>query len=251
VDPKNSQSETNPGFVNPALDEPTGGGDDSTVVDSEPTEPPTRPAPLSYTRGMSTRAVTAWLRNTRGEESVARVAAALPAWVVEDLHGESLRPPLMSWVPFLSHCELLAQVEALYGRGDGSVLVEVGRAAAYRDIPSIAKPFARFLNPGFLVDMVTKIWRVYHTEGAWEVSRSQRDLQAILISRPESHPAFCPVLIGYIEGAMTLAGALDVKIVEERCANKGATCCSLRMKWSEKSDAARDRLRDRVPRAPT
>ncbi len=236
------------GATNPALDEPTGDSDDATVVDSEPTEPPTRPAPMSYTRGMSPRAVIAWVRNNRGEAAVAQLQAALPAHVVEDL-GDGLRPPLLSWVPFLSHCELLAKVDELYGRGDGTLLIEVGRAAAYRDIPSMAKPFARFLSPGFLVDMVTKIWRVYHTVGSWEVSRGERDLQAMLIGRPENHPAFCPVLIGYCEAAMALAGALDVKIVEERCANKGAPCCSLRMKWSEKSDVVR--ARDRVPRAPT
>lgn len=235
--------------TNAALEEPTGGGDDSTIVDHEATEPPTRPAPLSYTRGMSPRAVIAWVRNNRGDAAVQQLAKALPAYVVEDLHGEALRPPLMSWVPFLSHCELLAKVDEMFGRGDGTLLVEVGRAAAYRDIPSIAKPFARFLSPGFLVDMVTKIWRIYHTVGSWEVSRGERDLQALLVGRPENHPAFCPVLIGYSEAAMALAGAIDVKIVEERCANKGAPCCSLRMKWSEKSDALR--VRDRVPRAPT
>lgn len=236
---------------NPALDEPTGDGEDSTILDSEATEPPTRPSPLSYTRGMSPRAVIAWVRTNRGEAAVRQLASALPAYVVEDLHGEALRPPLMSWVPFLSHCELLAKVDAQFGRGDGTLLVEIGRAAAYRDMPAIVKPFARMFSPGFFLDMVTKIWRIYHTVGSWEISRGDRDLQAVLVGRPENHPAFCPVIIGYTEAAMTLAGAVDITVVEERCANKGAPCCSIRMKWSEKSDAAGARARDRVPRAPT
>lgn len=238
--------------TNPALDEDTNDGDDATVVDKEAegdaTAPPTRPAPLSYTRGMSPRAVIAWVRDHRGEQAVAQLARELPAHVVEDLGGPELRPALMSWVPFLSHCELLAKVDDLHGRGDGTLLVDVGRAAAYRDFPSIAKPFARLLSPGFIVDMVTKIWRVYHSVGSWEVSRSERDLQAILVGRPENHPAFCPVLVGYSQAAMTIAGATQVHIVEERCANKGAACCSLRMKWTERSDNVS--ARDRVPRAP-
>lgn len=237
--------------VNSALEE-TGTGDDATAVDSvsEGTEPPTRPAPLSYIRGMGPRAVIAWVRNTRGEMGLRALADALPEHVLEDMGGRELRPSLMGWVPFLSHCELLAQVERLYGTGDGStVLQEVGRAAAYRDMPSIAKPFARLLSPGFLVDTVTKIWRVYHSTGSWEVTRGERDLLAILVGRPENHPAFCPVVIGYCEAAMTIAGATEVRVVEERCANKGSPVCSLRMQWVEKSDSLR--ARDRVPRAPS
>ena len=83
--------------------------------------------------------------------------------------------------------------------------------------------------------------------GRWAVSRGERDLQAVLVDRPENHPAFCAAMVGWIEGALMLAGGLDVCAVEERCITKGATCCSLRVSWREKKDTARDRR----PRAPT
>ena len=230
---------------NSALDEDTGGADDDeTHLDELATE---LPAAKSFTRGMNPRAVVGWVRSLHGEQGVAALAASLPAHVVTDLGGPMLRPPLMSWVPFLSHAELLVKIDERFGAGDLRLLTDVGRAAAYRDFPSLARPFARMLSPGLVVDMATRIWSVYHSAGTWEVSRGERDLQAVLVNRPESHPAFCVAMLGWIEGAMLFAGAVDVRAVEERCAAKGATCCSVRMSWREKKDT----VRDRRPRAPS
>lgn len=218
--------------------------DDKTLLDGEPTEGGNDAK--SYTRGMNPRAAVAWVRGLYGEQGVRDLAAALPGHVVRDLGGLKLRPSVLAWVPFLSNAQLLATIDELFGEGDHQKLLDVGRGMAFRDFPLIARPFARMLNPGLFLDMATRIWGLYHSHGSWEISRGVRELQGALVNRPESHPAFCVAMRGWIEGAMLFSGAVEVTAQEEKCAARGAACCSLRIIWKER----RDTPRDRRPRAP-
>ena len=247
-------------MVNRALEEDTDDGEqpaprgrgarDNTVDDEAPTlEGPPRPKSISYTRGMNIRAATGWLRDRHGDDGVAALAQSLPSETLRALGGPAMRPSAMTWVPFLAHAVQLEHIDALFGRGDLSLLLEVGRGMAVRDFPAIARPIAAFMSPGFFLDITTRIWGLYHTHGTWEISRGTRDLQGLLLDRPEHHPAFCMAMRGWVEGALLFCGAVDVTTHEERCATKGAQGCSYRMQWREKRDAAT--ARDRQPRPPT
>ncbi len=234
------------------LEEDTSDGLEKTEEATEVGEVPTvsgapPPKPLSFTRGMNIRAATGWVRDRYGEGGVSALARSLPLDVVGELGGPSLKPSPTSWTPFLAHAQQLEHIDAIFGDGDLELLREVGRGMAKRDFPAIARPIAALLSPGFFLDMATKIWGLYHTHGSWEISRGDREIQGLLVNRPENHPAFCMAMRGWVEGALMFCGAVDVDTQEERCAAQGAPLCSLRMTWREKRDGARDRR----PRPPT
>lgn len=216
-----------------------------TAVDGDPTV--SQGPPLTMTRGMSTRATMAWLRAEHGDDGVAAVRDVLPTRVLRALGGPALRPPSLSWLPFMAHAHLLQSIADVLYEGDSDALVAVGRATVLRDLPRILRPVLELLSPGFLIGKTTKLWGLYHSRGAWEITRGKRELVAVLVDRPESHPAFCAATRGMTEASLMMAGATHVSCVEERCRTKGAPCCSLRVTWNEKGDGARDRL----PRPPS
>lgn len=226
---------------------------DDTALDGSPIDEDgaltelARPEPLSFTRGMNPRAMISWVRHVHGDAGVRQLAAALPQDMLDDLGGPALRPSSMAWIPFLTNARLIEAIDAVFGKGDYGLMREVGRYMARHDFPAVAKPMAMMLSPGLFIDLSVKIWRLYHSHGHWEVIRHRREIQASLFERPESHRAFCEGTMGWIEGAMIFCGAVDVVAVEERCAAKGAPCCSIRVRWAE----ARDAVVDRTPRPPT
>ncbi len=214
-------------------------------VSEQPTEVAPPPA-LSFTRGMNPRAAVAWVRHHHGEPGVRQLLAALPPDVVQEL-GVDLRPGSMTWVTFSAQARLLATIDLVFGKGDYKLLREVGRFMALKDFPRVAKPVAMLLSPGLFVDMSVKIWRLYNSHGSWEVLRGRREIQASRFRCPEHHPAFCEGTMGWVEGAMLFCGAIDVVATEERCAARGGTCCSIRVRWAE----AKDSVVERRPRPPT
>jgi hypothetical protein len=220
--------------------------DEATELEGDPTLSAAQPTHKSFTRGMNPRAAVAWVRARHGEDGVQALAASLSPDMIDDLGGPSLRPGAMTWVPFMTQARLVEHIDRLFGNGDLSLLIEVGRAMAFHDFPGIARPVARLLSPGLFVDMATRIWGLYHSHGHWEVVRGERDIVAVLLGRPEHHPAFCVGMRGWIEGALLFCGATDAVAHEERCAALGGSCCSLRVMWREKRDDVRDR-RQRAP----
>lgn len=221
------------------------GPDDDTAIDAEPVDTvPLRAPARSFTRGSNVRAALTVVRDRHGDDGVRRVREAAPAWLRDDL-GVELKPGALVWVPTLAQGELLATIDACFGRGDLSSLVDVGSAMARIDLPGIAKPVARFLSPGVFVEMAVKVWRVYNTHGTWEVLHTPRTVRASLFDRPEAHAAFCTATLGWMKGALEFCGAFDVVADEQRCAARGDPCCSFHVSWTERGDM------NRRPRPPT
>jgi hypothetical protein len=217
-----------------------------TDADEDPTLPGRRPISLSFTRGMNPRAVTSWVRHTHGPEAVAKLAAVLPDDVKDDLGGDKLKPMPTAWVPYQSYVKFLTALDLLFGKGDLKLLRKVGHYQAFHDFPAIARPLARLLSPGWLVDVSTRIWSVYNSHGRWEISRGERQVRGILLDTLECDPAFCMSMCGWVEGALMYCGATDASCIEERCVSRGDPYCSVNATWLEKRDMARTR----IPRAP-
>ena len=221
------------------LDEDTGDDLDNTAIDQEATTTP------CLTRGLNPRAALAWVRKHHGEPGVWKVLEALDDDDDRVLGGGRVSAP--TWVPFLAHARLLHAIDATFGAGDLTLLRDVGRFMCQRDFPLVARPLLRLASPGFFLDKAMRLWRLYHSHGRWEMTRTDGEVRAVLVGHPDSHPAFCATFLGWMEGALMLTGAHGVSSQEVRCATKGAPCCSYTTTWMT---GARD-VRARVPRPPS
>ena len=225
------------------LDEDTGDDLDRTELDAPGEEDGTDEQEPCLTRGLNPRAALAWVKAEHGEAGVWRVIEALDDDDDRVLGGG--RVGAMTWVPFLAHARLLQAIDGCFGAGDLAVLRRVGRFMVQRDFPLVARPLLKLASPGFFLDRAMRLWRLYHSHGAWEMARNQGEVRASLVGHPDTHPAFCATFVGWLEGALALTGAHAIDTREIRCRSQGAPCCSFMTSWTTGS------ARDRVPRPPS
>jgi hypothetical protein len=217
--------------------------DEITAIDGAPV---TGEAPC-MTRGLNPLGALAWVREEHGNEGVRRVLAALSATDRALLRDGAV--PAREWIPFLTHARLLEAIDAAYGNNDLALLRTVGSAMVRRDFPVVGKPFLRVIGPGFFLDKLMALWRVYHSRGRWEITRGPGEVRGVLVDHPQHHRACCAMVLGWAEGVIELSGARDAHAEELRCAARGAPCCTFEMTWLEWG--ARRSPRERTPRPPT
>jgi len=190
---------------------------------------------VAYTRGLNPLGAMAYVREKGGAEAMRRVLARLPEEDLIPLSSERLSST--TWVPFRSQARLLEAIDKTFGTGDGSTLFEVGFFMSQRDIPRVFRPLLRLGNPGWILEVSTKLWRVYHDRGSWQVLRTPVTVLATLQDHDESHEAFCGTLVGWLTGACEISGGKDVMVDHPVCHARGAPNCVFTTRWSVASDS--------------
>jgi hypothetical protein len=137
-----------------------------------------------------------------------------------------------AWYPFALHCRVLRAVDAALGRGDFALLYEVGKHSASRDWPRLFRPLLKLGKPGWMLDVATNVWRVFHGEGTWHLERTKYEIVARLDDWREPDPAFCASFIGYMTAALELSGAADIDGTHVLCAAHGAPHCLYTIRFS-------------------
>jgi len=185
---------------------------------------------VTYTRGLNPLAAMAYVREKGGADGMKRVLARLPEEYLTPLSSERLSST--SWVPFRAQAHLLKAIDETFGRGDGATLFEVGYFMSHRDIPRVFRPLLRLGNPGWMLEVSTKLWRVYHDRGRWEVVRTPVTVLATLHDHEDAHEAFCATLVGWLTGACELSGGKDVMVDHPVCHARGAPNCVFTTRWT-------------------
>jgi predicted hydrocarbon binding protein len=137
-----------------------------------------------------------------------------------------------AWYPFALHCRVLRAVDVALGSGDFTLLYDVGKHAASRDWPRLFRPILRLGKPGWMLDVATKVWRVFHGEGTWHLERTKYEIVARLDGWREPDPAYCASFVGYMTAALELSGATEVDATHALCAAHGAPHCVYTVRFS-------------------
>jgi predicted hydrocarbon binding protein len=183
---------------------------------------------------MNPLAALKYVRATAGTEGIAQVLAGMR----EDelvLLGASEHSPrklsARSWVPFRLQARLLRAIDAAFGDEETTVLFEVGRFMGSHDVPLAFRPFLRLGNPGWIMEVATRLWRYYHDRGHWVLERTPYTMMCTLHDHPESDVAFCETFQGWITGALEVSGAHQVEVHHPVCHARGAQNCVFTVRW--------------------
>jgi len=131
----------------------------------------------------------------------------------------------LSWYPFALHCRVLRAVDRAHGDGDLALLFDLGKHSAARDWPRLFRPALKIGRPGWMLDVATSLWRVFHGEGRWTLERTKYEIVARHEEWREPDEAYCASFIGYMTAALELSGAVDVAATHVLCAARGAPHC--------------------------
>ena len=99
-----------------------------------------------------------------GPEAVLKVLATLPAKDRESLEQTTT----VGWYPVGPVLAFHHALDELYGRGDLSLCVDVGRFSAGWAVNTILKFLLRFRSPHWIVEKSGSLWSHYHDSGRWE-----------------------------------------------------------------------------------
>lgn len=200
----------------------------------------------AMTRGQNPRSAFAYVNAQGGSHQLARVLEHLSASdrAVLGVDGRAGARPVGAddWVPFSTQARLLRAIDAVLGRGDLTLLPEVGRFMARRDIPSLFRPLLRAGKTGWIISVATRVWRMYHSHGSWELQREKESVLATLVDHPEADAAFCATFIGWVEGALEASGAIEVRGEHVVCAARGARHCVFTASWTTRAHRERTQV---------
>ncbi len=92
----------------------------------------------------------------------------------------------VGWYPLELQYRLIRAIDAALGRGDGALIVDVGRYEAQQDLTVVHRLFLRMANPGFVLEQSGRYWSRFYKSGRWEVERhsSTRASARLLSLRP-------------------------------------------------------------------
>lgn len=164
-----------------------------------------------------------------GPDAVERVLTALSAE-----HQTQLRQiTAVGWYPVEPVLAYHHALDKLYGQGDLSLCVEVGRYSAGWALNTILKFVLRFKTPHWMVEKWSTVWQHYHDSGQWDVDppTSEKRLCGRLINFEVNDAAFCARLRGWVAGAIELTGGKNPQVTELRCATKGHPLHEFRGTW--------------------
>jgi hypothetical protein len=136
------------------------------------------------------------------------------------------------WYPIRTFLELNVLIDRLFGKGDLSLIRELGRHGADANLTTIYRLFYKVGTTHWILGRAVRLWSAHYDTGFLEVfTRGPRE--AILRIHAFAHPdrAHCLSVMGWCERSIELSGGLDVEITETRCRTRGDELCQLEASW--------------------
>jgi hypothetical protein len=140
----------------------------------------------------------------------------------------------VGWYDLALYDRVHESIERTLGRGDHSVMVDLGHWCADRDLTTVHRLFLRLASPTFLLQKYGDYWRRYQDTGAWSVQKEDaRRVRATLEKWGSVSEATCIRLAAYIEKMVELAGGRGAHTTRTRCRSRGDAVCEYLVDWRE------------------
>ena len=185
-----------------------------------------------HVKGLVLRARIDYIENHLGVDTLERILEEVSPEARAALSKEIM---VSSWYPLSVLVEMAAALERLHGRGAAHDLFRgMGRNAAWMALQGVHQSFAKENDPAFVLKMAPLLWGQYYDSGRVEVESTGRNSAVLRIFEfEEPHRAVCLGIVGWIEAAIEVWGALLSYVEETACRVRGGPCCEIRVRWVE------------------
>lgn len=139
-----------------------------------------------------------------------------------------------SWYPYEAFGELLATVDAELGRGDRSLMRQLGHDAAKKDVSGAFQFVRIFTSLSKIAPKAHTFWPRVCDSGRFELLEAGDDFTvSALFEFPDIHPCHCEHLAGWLEGMCLAMHAESASATHSRCVHRGDDCCAFDVRWVE------------------
>ena len=137
---------------------------------------------------------------------------------------------------FALYLDVTHEIDRLWGRGDLTLVRELGRATADLSLPTFLKMFLRFGAPSYTVRQGAKLWRQHYDAGTprvEEITDAEGDgCSFTLADFDTTEPAHCASILGWMERSVELSGARVLWARETACRLRGDPACVFELRWA-------------------
>jgi type IV secretory pathway TrbD component len=184
---------------------------------------------VSNVKGSALASRVAWVQLGHGDAGMQRLRASASAQLVAilDTGVEKAR-----WYPIRQFLELNVLIDRLFGRGDLSLVRELGRHGADANLTTIYRLFYKVGTTHWILGRAVRLWTAHYDSGFLEVfTRGAHG--AILRIHGFALPdrAHCLSVAGWCERSIELSGGRSVELDETRCRTRGDDVCQLEATW--------------------
>ena len=182
-------------------------------------------------RGSALRARLQWIKEKHGAEGLVQLERELSAAGRYVLH-EQVDP--RAWYNFPLFVEVGTVMDRLWGTGDQSLSIELGRYGAHAGTPWLYQPFIRLGSVDWVLARASKLWGELFTAGAFHVKHEPGAARAEgeIVEFPSSHMVLVYSCLGFSMGCIELSGGKNVtgEVVAARA--RGAERDLVRVAWA-------------------
>ncbi len=130
----------------------------------------------------------------------------------------------VGWYDVKYFARLLRAVDKVCGKGDLSLLREVGAAEADQDLNRVLRVFLRVLTPGQIFKVEGRLWSHFQSHGRWSSIKVPGGVDASL-SDWEVDAALCEELAGYLVRLVEFTGGKSPAVHHNICRARGDARC--------------------------
>jgi hypothetical protein len=173
-----------------------------------------------------------YARRRGGDEAVQTIVNGLSDPAARELLADG-KPLKSNWYPFSALVDITVGIDRLFGKGDLSIVQEVGGDVAEADLNGVYKLFMQFASPQYLVDKAASLWRNYYDSGELLVVERGQDMAMLELRAFDApHRAHCLSVLGWMIRSLKLCGCKDVVGTHPECRAQGHGRCVFRATWS-------------------
>jgi hypothetical protein len=136
------------------------------------------------------------------------------------------------WYPFEQFIELNVTIDRLFGKGDLSLVKELGRYGADANLTTIYRLFYKVGTTHWILGRAVRLWSAHYDSGYLEVlTRGPKTAVLRIRGFATPHRAHCLSVQGWAERSIELSGGVGVETDEPLCRLRGDEMCQLEAKW--------------------
>ena len=170
-----------------------------------------------------------WVQLGHGEAGMTKLRAAASPQLQSllDTGVEKAR-----WYPLRQFYELNILIDRLFGKGDLSLIKELGRHGADANLTTIYRLFYKVGTTHWILGRAVRLWSAHYDSGYLEVlTRGARSAMLRIHAFAQPDRAHCLSVIGWCERSIELSGGRRVVVDETLCRTRGDQVCQLDVTW--------------------
>lgn len=185
---------------------------------------------IGCTKGVAWNNMLRYVKENFPEGSTEKIRAAITPEDDQILFGKPILP--VSWVDYQAYMRFFFMLDQVLGAGDKKMVWDISIWAAQQNLRGIYKVFLSILSPEAVIKNSDMVWKQYYNRGRlaqlWMRNRSNA---LKLTDFPDIPPGHEWNQLPFMEEAMRLAGAKDVRGKHTQCIARGDDHCLFEFTW--------------------